>query len=513
MADTTKKAAAASRQRQAARQRRSPTARRAAGPPGSAAGKTTTAPSTTDGTAMLPLMISTVLPDEAAQERREQDLRSGLLRRAQADGDRGAKWTVTLNVALADLPAGERTVEVRADPVGMSDTALDCLSRGGWPALQDLIRSVQALRVGELTTIVYASANEVVAEIVPQLAEVEELAREIVLDRLAVSEEQVAAACAMFLLGPGVGSLPVSYLSSTRRRLTLKPGAASEALRSMLDDLGPTNRMAERFRQEVRSNRAMAARAPHLEAILDRSLLKLRAFQQARAERVALAARHSPLVSWLVGTDPAVTDQAVVGLILDELKTVTDAVAEVRGEVAEGGAWPTDTLSAEQANAGLQSVRLFLGAGLTNPFTRNMLEPRGPWRYPMMIDAALEELGHRTPSAVAAAAHSVTGGSTEYQGLNHLMTGTVLAVSLAAPPVGVALGVATALWNLYSDATEYGATNAAHRACLDPARSLAVPPSFRDVEASIIGLLGSAVPGLVPAIAFGAAEVIMRIKP
>lgn len=508
MTGTTRKAAAASQQRQAARLRRSPSAQRSAG----AADLPPDPPADDGTTAAPPLVISTVLPDEAAQARREEELRAGLLRRSQVDWDRVAEWPVTLNIALADEPAGERTVTVKADPVGMADTILECLSRGGWPALQELIRAVQALGVGEMTTLVYEQANEVVYEIVPQLAEIEDLAREIVLHRLEVSEQQVEAACALFLLGPGVGSMPVSYLNSTRWRLTLKPGPATEALRSMLDDLGPTNQTAERTQQEIRSNRAMAARAPHLEPILDKSMLKLRAFQQLRAQRVAVAARHSPLVSWLVGTDPATSDQALLGLILDELETVTDAIAEVRAEVARGGAWPTDTVSGAQSEAGTQSARLFIGAGLTNPFTRNMREPRGPWRYPMMIDAAMEELGHRPPSAVYAAAHSVTAGATEYEGLNHLMNGTVLAVSLAAPPVGIALGVATALWNLYSDAQEYGARSAAHRACLDPARSLAVPPSLRDVEASIIGLLGSAVPGFVPAIAFGAAEVVMRTK-
>jgi hypothetical protein len=93
------------------------------------------------------------------------------------------------------------------------------------------------------------------------------------------------------------------------------------------------------------------------------------------------------------------------------------------------------------------------------------------------------------------------------------MTGAVLAVSIAAPPVGVALGVATALWNLFHDVADYQDQRDAHRAVLDPAASLAVPATTREVEASIIGLIGSAVPGVVPALAFGAAETVMRLYP
>ncbi|MDZ5492130.1 hypothetical protein U2F25_22120 [Micromonospora sp. 4G53] len=419
---------------------------------------------------------------------------------------------VTLDIALAELPKEERTVKVTSEPATMADTVLECLSFGGWPALLELIEKVEAHRIGELTQAVYDQANEAVYEIVPQLVEIEQRAREIVDARLDISEEQVQAARETFLAGPGVATLPISYLRGTRWRLTLRPGPHLVALRSMLIDLGPSNKVIEQERRSVGSQIDYASRNSNLRYIVDKGVLHLRAFELRRAERVQQVTQYWPLAAWLVGTDPAISDKALLARILEELEIVTDAIDSVRKDVRDGGQWPADTVTGEQSGAGLTSSRLFLGTNLTNPFTRNMPTPRGPWRYPLVIDAAMTELGHRPPSAVHAAARSVTHGSDEYDGLSHLVTGVNIAVGIAAPPVGVALGVVSALWNLFHDASQYSDQSDAHRAVLDPAQSLAVPPSIRAVEASVVGLVGSAVPGLVPALVFGAAETVMRVN-
>ncbi|MET9272081.1 hypothetical protein [Kribbella sp. NPDC003557] len=457
-------------------------------------------------------MVSTVLPDEGELEQRRRELQAGLLRRSQVDWSRVPTREVVLDVALAALPKEQRSVTIKADPVAMADTVADCLSHG-WPALLELVRKVEEHRVPSLTELVYAEANAAIYDIVPQLAEVEDLAREIVLQRLKLSEEQVRAARLTFLAGPGVDRAPIGYLRSTRQRLTLRPGPHLTALRSMLADLAPSERMVQWERAAVRSQRDLVRGNPNLSYILDKSVMRLRAFELRRAQRVYEVSQYWPLVAWLVGTDPTIDDDDLLARILDELVTISDAIRSVRSAVHDGGVWATDTITGAQAQAGWQAAGLTIGTTLTNPFTRNMHSPRGPWRYPLMIDAALQELGFLPPSPVAVAASSVTAGSSEYNGLSHLMTGGVLAVSLAAPPVGVPLGVTTALWNLFHDVVDYQDQRDAHRAVLDPASSLAVPPSLRQVEASIVGLVGSAVPGFVPALAFGVTETVMRLRP
>lgn len=502
---TTPAAKATSDQRQAARQRRSPTARRSTGsePPPHA--------STRD--LPLPLMVSTVLPDEQMATLRDAEIRAGLLRREQIDPERVRTYNIELDVALAELAAGQHTVPITSDPVGMADTVLDVLSHGGWPALLELIQKVEALRVVNLTEGVYAAANEAIYDIVPQLAEIEDRAREIIDCRLDVSEEQVKAARVTFLAGPGVDTLPVAQLKATKWRLKLRPGPHLEALRSMLADLAPSNQMVEHERRAVRSQRELSSRNPSLRYILDRSVQRLRAFELRRAERIQEVAQYWPLVSWLEGTDPQVKDEELLDQILNELEIVTEAINTVRHDITARGAWPTDVVSGAESEAGVRPARVFPGTSLTNPFTRNMRRPRGPWRYPLMIDAATTELGHRPPSPVYAAAKSVTAGSNEYDGLSWVLTGATVAVGVAAPPVGVALGVVSALWNVFHDADDYADQVHAHRAVLDPALSLAVPPTTRQVEASIIGLVGSAIPGLVPGLAFGVGEAVMRVDP
>lgn len=377
------------------------------------------------------------------------------------------------------------------------------------------MNKIEALGINDLTKLVYAEANAAIYDIVPQLAEVEELAREIVLDRLQVSAEQVAAARLTYLSGPGIDTKPIGVLKATQQQLTLRPGPHLDALRSMLEDLAPSEKMIAIERTAVRAQKRMTQSHANLSSMFDEPFIRLRAFEMRRAERVQQVAQHWPLASWLVGA--GISDEDLLARILDELEIITESIDSVRQVVLEGGVWATDNVTGDQFTAGWQPATLQRGARLTNPFTRNLHQPRGPWRFPLIIDGALQELGHLSPSPVAAAANDVTAGSDEYKGLSYVMSGVVTAVGVAAPPVGAALATATALWNLFYDWRDYKDQQAAHRAVLDPGASLAVPPSIRQVEASIIGLVGSAVDatragGIISGLAFGVAETVIRLE-
>lgn len=121
MAGTTKRAAAASEQRRSARQKRSRTAQHSPRP------EATPESAVKSKAPDLPLIVSTVLPDESELTERARELRSGLLRRAQVDWTRVPTGEVTLEIALANLPKEKLNIRVTGDPVAMADTVEDCL--------------------------------------------------------------------------------------------------------------------------------------------------------------------------------------------------------------------------------------------------------------------------------------------------------------------------------------------------------------------------------------------------
>jgi hypothetical protein len=451
------------------------------------------------------LVIAYEEPDESAWELRG---RLSPVRTSAAT----QRVTVRLGKALAQLPEGDRDVELTDDPQEMREHVDFCFTVSGWEAVQETyVRLREARRISPVTTACYDAADDAVSELAGQLEAVENRARQIINSRLESSREDLLLAAETFLTGLDIRQIGLGGIDRRvfRRALTLRPGPHIEALRDLLRDLVPLDReiaaARERYRQIERGPRFTSVRARLLAERADQIMTA----RVRRARRVHETSRIWPLTAWLTDLEPRVSDADLLDRVIDEIVLVRDSIAAVKREASQFNDWPRATVTAEQHRRGVEAPVLSATDLGPNPFTQNMRDPRGPWRYPLMIGRALDELGYAAPSPVASAAQEAMGGATA-TGLVWMMNGGTAVLGVVFPPAGVVLGSAMAVWNLMIDLDERATKKAAYRAVLDPSQSLDVEPSLRGVIAGVIGVVGSVVPGW-GGFVVGSAEVVVRL--
>jgi hypothetical protein len=420
---------------------------------------------------------------------------------------------IRLDKALAALPSASREVDLTDDPQEMRDHVAFCFAVSGWEAVRETHAQLRDLPgVGEpVTEACRVAAQQLVYTLSAELEEVEKRARAIINARLDVSRQQLRTAAETFLTGLDIQSLDLRTIEDLPRDLLrLRPGVHLDALRLLLRDLVPLNRniaaAAHRYEEldEGLPTQWETGRRLRREAVEALAETRVR-----RAQRVHETSGKWPLAAWVTDLSPDVRDNDLRDRIIEELVLVRDAIPEVRAEARQVTDWPRETVTAARFRRGIRPATLDAADLGENPFATNMRSPRGPWRYPVIISRALEELGHAPPSAVASAAQEAMGGITA-TGLVWTMNGGIALLGAVFPPAGVVLGATMAVWNLMVDLEQHQTRRAAYRAVLDPAQSLDVEPSLRGVVAGVIGVVGSVVPGW-SGFVLGGAEVVVRI--
>ena len=252
--------------------------------------------------------------------------------------------------------------------------------------------------------------------------------------------------------------------------------------------------------------------------------MRYHAAQLAKANRILAVSGRWPIVAWLTDLDEEFTEDDLKDNVVEQIVIAIEAIAAVHEEVRRGNRWPVaggvgydPVVGAPERMTSPQSRKIVADPPLVkpqhfekNPFTVNMREPRGPWRYPQMITRALEQTGHGQKSPLAAAARAAMGGE-EAAGLGVMLGLGTGAVGVACPPLGVGLGVAMALWNLWFEWDKYKADANGYRAMLDPAWAVNTEPSLLGVVAGVLGVLSEVVPGK-KALTFVGAEAVVRMS-
>jgi hypothetical protein len=419
--------------------------------------------------------------------------------------------TVTLDEALASLPEGSRACELSDDADEMRDHVAFCLAVAGWKAVRETFaRLLEALDASPVAATCYAAAQALVNDLSAELERVEKRARAIINARLDVSQQQLQAAAETFLTGLEISRLDLRLIDKLPQgALRLRAGAHLDALRDLQRDLVPLNREVA---NAARMHRAIAEgprEYPRRERLLSERGEMLAKARTRRAERVHETSRRWPLAAWLTDLEPDVRERDLLQRVIAELALVRDSIVAVRKEVTVGTDWPRGTVTAEQFRRGVRPPLLGIDDLGENPFATNIRTPRGPWRYPLMIGRALEEMGHATPSTVASSAQEAMGGVTA-TGLVWTLNGGIAVLGTVFPPAGLVLGATMAVWNLMVELDERATKKAAYRASLDPAQSLDVEPSLRGAVAGVLGVVGSVVPGWTGFV-IGGAEVVVRL--
>jgi hypothetical protein len=473
-------------------------------------------------------VISYVEPDESAWKsaQKRQPVQSATAISRQ-------EVLVTLQKPFTALaPGADRTVLLSNDAAEMLDHLRFVMAVGGWPAVQETFTRLREIEngLGPVANTCLVQAQVMVNRLNVELGMIEKIARRLLLQRLELGILQTESAAATFLTGwPGLTAAELARHSYIQDKVTLNPGKHVGELKDLLKELPKLN---EHVHDAARAYDVVAHDRRYLknpEVALEPVSMRYHAAQLSKANRILAVSGRWPIVAWL--TDLAVNTEAddskveadIKDEVVKQIVIAVKAIAVVREEAQRGNRWPVaggvgydpafgppERLTSPsdpkpRINPPVLNAR-DLGP---NPFTLNMRFPRGPWRYPQMITLALEQSGHGQNTPLAAAARAAMGGE-EAAALGIVLSLGAGAVGIASGPVGVGLGIAMALWNLWFEWDKYKADTNGFRAMLDPAWAIHTEASLRGVVAGVLGVLAEVVPGK-RALAFVGAEAIVRM--
>ncbi|MEV4864587.1 hypothetical protein [Streptomyces ossamyceticus] len=462
------------------------------------------------------LVISYAEPVTDADWERE----AGLVPAAPPRQQPTERFTVRLDVALAELPAGQRLAELTDVRPDMREHIEFCMAVAGWPALQETHRLLYASGATRVFNAWWEEVKSFVDDTVDRLDEVQTRAQAIMRERLDTARLQLVASALTFLdhrsqanFDRVLEGMDLAQLDRLRSGLVLKPGDHVTTLRQLLKELGPLNRAIRDADEWVR-RQAFHERPTGSSRYRERYVAPARAAQTealtARALRVHRDSGRWPLMAWLTDLDPQVSDEDLLDRVVEEITVVARAQLICGRQARDRAEWiGLEEATEDQVQRRWSSPALDIKDLGPSPFTHNMRSPVGPWQYPTVIATALDELEHGSPSAVAVAASEAMGGAQD-TGLVWTVNAGIMALSIAFPPLGTVVGAAMAVWNLMDDLDDQERRKAGYRAVLDPSRSLAVKPSIARVLAGIVGVAGSLLPGW-KGFALGMGEAAVRL--
>jgi hypothetical protein len=148
---------------------------------------------------------------------------------------------------------------------------------------------------------------------------------------------------------------------------------------------------------------------------------------------------------------------------------------------------------AEVLNDDLEPPSAILNDALESP------DEAGPWAYPILIEAAVTDVCGLIPSVGATAAEEALGEGSLSDELATAATvsGAQVALTIAAPPIGLVVDVALAAQEVASLVREHRRLDAAAAMALDPRLCLAKSPSAASSALRIAGAVASVLPGKV----------------
>ncbi|MFF8360305.1 hypothetical protein ACF063_43380 [Streptomyces chartreusis] len=321
------------------------------------------------------------------------------------------------------------------------------------------------------------------------LIEVEDRATSIVLRRLRDSRAAAVRERDRYLTGlptadPNARNIPLA---------DAQPGPAAEQLRMFLQEVA-------RLRTEARAaltefTRLAGRGVPHHEVLSARNevLQKIAIVHRYVAE----AARTSPLLYWIVDweAEPVIdldrrggSDLILCLRVVDALRRCWRSSWAVQDRVA---AMPARS----SANAHGPTPEQRVGDTIED------VDEAGPWRFPTVIQQALDELGLAgpTPQAAAVSRTMAAAGGPWNQSLSFAAGSFALSTAVHAilPPAAVVVDYALGAVDLFAEIGRHGERTQEHEAILDQAQALTPRPSGQEVAAAVIGMLIAPLDGTV----------------
>lgn len=201
-------------------------------------------------------------------------------------------------------------------------------------------------------------------------------------------------------------------------------------------------------------------------------------------ELIDLHAEEHPVLYRIAAQDPDDVD-ALSRRLRQELDDISASVSNVDDRLA---ATPVERLTQDDP-----SPISTLGRHLEET------SERGPWEYPMLIEEALQDLHGSAPSVGRVA----TGDVLALAGLgpdlaeSAAITGTLVALSVAAPPVALALSVALSTNEVVLAVRDYRRAADAANVAFDASLGLLPPPSGGELVFRVAGAVADILPGKV----------------
>ena len=418
---------------------------------------------------------------------------------------------------------GDRPIEVRLDIDDLGKTLRSIYASGGsiavWQFGEELTKSVAPLRrsprarsntllparpsrdrfinmspledAGKFADLFAEARTRLWDDIREGLQQVEATAHDLLIQRLELSRARIRIEARRYLDGLDLTKTFVNPGFAPRpRTLRLKAGADLDSLRATLAAVAALEARAEAVVEEMNQisiKLPIAGTPPEYERWrrrMEEAPQEHEEILQRRALRIADAGRRSPILFRLAPQATVLVtlmdgdDSILLGAIEHILWNAWDAIAQVEKRA-----------QSKPAAA--------LGVGVADAPARRLADrlsgERGPWAYPLILQAALDENGYDTSSithtavseALLAAEPGLAGSLAEAGAV----MAALMTLHLAAPPVGLAADCVVGAYEAFVELSRFEQQNDDYLAFLDPAEALARPPSFLPVVAAIIGAL------------------------
>jgi hypothetical protein len=430
--------------------------------------------------------------------------------------DAGSPPATKPSARLVSVPVklGDDTIELTTDPERMAtlvETIFQLLGRSG---LRDISVQVAAMKppptrpdavrlpitrsritgfgvldvlrspAVEIADLWHAEVRRLDATISGWFKAIEDRATEIVLPRLRASRRDVLSSRDRYFAGLAQANVLVD------RTLPLRGGALTQRadeLRTFLHDVAERRIKAQAAMDDFHRMAEPHFDRPPQETIEAAGKDVVEQIHSVH-RFVTDAAKTEPLLYWLVDweADPVIDLEGRGG---------NDAMfAERIGQILRR-AW-TNSWTVQDRVAAAPARLLATGEGTPEERlgdTLNDEDRAGPWRFPLIVAQALEDLGWADPSPQAAsvsAAMAAPGGTWT---TSFSFFGATLALSIAShvacPPFGVAVDVLIGTANLLAAIAKVEEHRVEYTAIFDQRQSIASSPEGREVAAAVAGVV------------------------
>jgi hypothetical protein len=398
---------------------------------------------------------------------------------------------------------------------------------GGWGRMRELLQSLRdkvtaaessprwayEAKQARLVWAAYVPLVErLSAEIRTALGEVEAATRDLIRRRLARSQASVLKEARRYLqdipeqVDPPLRIRKGTPLALDRTHVT--------GLRGELAKIAPLTSQIDRQRRLTAQAAVAQAYVPPQSPGGEPNVSALAAYTAAsaelqqltrkRADLVAAGCKPYPVLARIWRVDPQVDDDDLAAEIRAALTDTSAAAVEVGKTLS---ADPAVRFPWEQ-HAGMFTPERIAEladwppaedpAGRVGALIRVRTQA-GPWAYPVAVAAAAEERGWVRSTMHGAAALEVLTKASSAAAHGFLTTGALMAgqigLAMIAPPVAVAVDIASAVYDAATSIERYAADETAALAILDPDEAISAPGEARDIAASTLGVLAAAVPG------------------